>query len=555
MRIHILISLLLILFIPSFSHGKDLHEEQLDKGIRNSESYSSLLINASKTDVDNRLSLLRDAQKYAPDFPAPYFELAKHAFDLTPHGIFEAVDYIFQGISAYKRNFWWSMMLLSSVLISAILSFFVAVLILIIIRSPQDLPLLFHDIREDRRKIILLFLLGSALLGPISLLGSVLLIISFYQKKWDRLILACYIALLLVSPWVFKTASTLIHAPFSGTLKAVVQINESKDRTYPGSLFAGTQNPVEMFSYALAMKRGGSYDAAIAMNTKLIGIKPDARAYVNLANAYVAVNNLGSAKDLYNKSLEIAKLPSAFYNLSQVYRETLDFDKGKEFFLMAQNLDQDAVSQYRAIFSRHLNRFVIDETLPLRDIYGYAQTKTGGTFTGGMTYIPFFMMPPMGILLVLLYSILNRRFKTWSYRCSRCGRILCTRCEKHILWGRMCRPCYGSLIKLDKLDAKERISRILAVYEYQTKRKGMIKALSFIFPGWGLIYGGNILYGFLFLWAFLFPVFILILNSFFAIGMRHFSHGWLNLCSIVLLTAVYFLSIAATRRRIVKGWL
>jgi len=119
----------------------------------------------------------------------------------------------------------------------------------------------------------------------------------------------------------------------------------------------------------------------------------------------------------------------------------------------------------------------------------------------------------------------------------------------------MCLQCYRSSIKLDELDAKERIARLLAVYEYQTRRRNMIKTLSLIVPGWGLIYGGNILYGFFFLWIFLFSIFVLIMNSFFVIEMSHFSHVWLNISATVLLIMVYLISNAATRRRLARGWL
>jgi tetratricopeptide (TPR) repeat protein len=555
MKKYILSCLVFIFIIPSLSWGKDLYEEQLDKGIRNSEPYSYLLMNASKTNRENAPSLLRDAQKYSPDLPATYFETAKETLSMSPRSVFEAFDYLFQGIAAYKRNFWWSFMMMSSVLISAVLSFFVSILILILIRLPQDLPLLSHDIREEKTKIFLLLVLSSALFGPLFLPGGLLLLISFYQKKWDRLILFFYVAFLLVSPWVFKTVSTIFYASASGTLKAVVQVNEAKDNTYALSLLPGSQNPVEIFSYALALKQTGRYQEAIDLNTKLVAMRPDARTYINLANNYVAINNLEKAQELYKKSLERAQLTSAFYNLSQVYRETLDFDKGEEFFLAAQKLDQAAVSRYRSLYSRNPNRFVVDETLPMEDLYEYAKTKTKATFTGGLSYVPPFVMPLIGIFFIAIYFIVNKRFKTWAYRCSKCGKILCTKCEKHILWGRMCRQCYRSLIKLDELDAKERIARLLAVYEYQKRRRNLIKTFSLIVPGWGLIRGGNILYGFFFLWIFFFSIFVLIMNSFFTIEMYRFSHAWLNLGSIVLIVSTYLLSNTATRRRLAKGWL
>jgi hypothetical protein len=172
-----------------------------------------------------------------------------------------------------------------------------------------------------------------------------------------------------------------------------------------------------------------------------------------------------------------------------------------------------------------------------------------------LSYVPPFVMPLIGIFFIAIYFIVNKRFKTWAYRCSKCGKILCTKCEKHILWGRMCRQCYRSLIKLDELDAKERIARLLAVYEYQKRRRNLIKTFSLIVPGWGLIRGGNILYGFFFLWIFFFSIFVLIMNSFFTIEMYRFSHAWLNLGSIVLIVSTYLLSNTATRRRLAKGWL
>jgi heme exporter protein D len=151
--------------------------------------------------------------------------------------------------------------------------------------------------------------------------------------------------------------------------------------------------------------------------------------------------------------------------------------------------------------------------------------------------------------------LLNKKFKNRAYRCSKCGQILCIHCESRILWGRMCSQCYRSLIKLDELDAKERITKLLAVYEYQKRRRNFLKFMSFIIPGSCQIYTGNILYGLLFLWPFLFFLFIPFLNSFFVMEMSNFSHVWLNYISIYLMVVVYFISNVITRRRLAKGWL
>jgi len=248
-------------------------------------------------------------------------------------------------------------------------------------------------------------------------------------------------------------------------------------------------------------------------------------------------------------------LPSALYNLSQVYREMLDFDKGEEYFLSAQRLDHDAVSRFRSIAGRNPNRFVIDEGLSVATLLDYAKRKTYHTSTVGLSPVHPIIMIVIALLMAALFYIFDQHFNTWAYRCNRCGKILCSKCEKHILWGHMCLQCYRSLVKLDELDAKERIAKLLNVYEYQKKKRDIIKLFSFIIPGSGQIYAGNILYGLLFLWLFLFFLSIPITNSIFVLGLSNFSHLWLNISSIFLMVVVYVVSNIITRRRLAKGWL
>jgi tetratricopeptide (TPR) repeat protein len=555
MKRFVFLLLLSILFIPALSPGGDLYEDQLNRGIRNSEPYSYLLIKESKINKAEARNILQEALRYSPDLPAVYFELAKNSFKFTPDGIFEAVDYMRKGIAAYKRNFWWSYMMIASLFMSMILSFVASVLILILIRLPQDIPLLSHDIKEDKINVLILPVLLISVFGPLYLLAGLLIIISLYQKKWNKYAAVLCILFLLISPWVFSTLSAIFHAPASGELRAVVQVNESKGNRYALSLLKNSNDPVELFSYALALKREGRYAEAMNIYNKLLAAKPDARVYNNLANYYVAVGDMEKAKELYKKSIGLEKLPSAMYNLSQVYRETFDFDKGEEYFLSAQKLDAEAVSRYRATFGRNPNRFVIDESLPFSVLWKYSGGKATKTFTMGLSALPPSLMPASGFLIALLFYILIKRFRNRAYKCSKCGKILCNKCEKHLLWGHMCLQCYRSLIKLDELDARERIARLIAVYENQKRRRDIIRAISFFIPGSGQIYAGSILYGFLFLWLFLFFLFIPIMNSLFVIEMYDFSHLWLNLSSLFLMATVYFVSNTITRRRLSRGWL
>lgn len=555
MKRFIVLLFFFLFFIPSLSSGEDLYEEQLNRGIRNSEPYSYLLIMQSKADSAKTKSILKEALRYSPDLPAVYFELSKNSFSLKPEGIFNSIDYMLLGIEAYKRNFWWSFMMMSSLLTSFILSFIISMLIIILIRLIRDIPLLSHDIKEVKTKALLLLVLAFVVFGPLYLLGGLLILISFYFKKWDRSVIYLFLLFLFILPWVFNAVSMSFSVPASGELKAVIQVNESKGNTYSLSLLKGKNNPVELFSYALALKREGRYIEAIDTYNKLIALKPDPRIYNNLANCYVAMNDIEKAKELYMKSIKLKTLPSALYNLSQAYRETLEFDKGEEYFIAAQGVDQNAVSRFREIFSRNPNRLVIDEGFPISALWEYSKGKTTRTSPLGLSTVPPVIMPVIALLMAVLFYVLDNRFKNRAYRCKRCGKILCNQCEKHILWGRMCLQCYRSIVKLDELDAKERISRILTVYNYQKKRRNIIKIMSAILPGSGQIYAGNVLYGFLFLWPFIFFLFIPIMNSIFVIEMSHFSHLWLNISSLFLMFAVYVICNLITKRRLAKGWL
>ncbi|MEW6569896.1 MAG: tetratricopeptide repeat protein [Nitrospirota bacterium] len=535
--------------------GSDLYSEFLDRGIRNSETCSYSLIEQAKTRQSEAESILKQALKCSPDLPATYFELAKANFALTPENVFTSLNYTLQGIAAYQRNFWWAFMAVSSVFWSLVLSFILSILIVSAIKLPQDIPLLSHDLREDRTTLMLLSIFIFALFGPLYFLGSLLMLTSFYMKKSNKVAVILYLIFLLSSPWIFKAISLSLNAPTLAELKAVVQVNESKGSGYALSVLKDRDHPTELFSYALALKRDGRYLEAIKAYNNLISKRKDPRAYNNLANCYVAVGDFEKAKELYKKSIEIEPHVSSLYNLSQVYRETFDFDNGEKYFLAAQQADFAAVSSFRATHSRNPNRFVIDESLPLQAVWDYTRDKIGEYSTMGLSTVPHTVIPVIAVLMGVLFYILDRRFKNRAYRCHRCGKILCNKCEKHILWGHMCLQCYRSLVKLDELDSKERIARLLTVYDYRKKRKNIIKVLSLILPGSGQIYAGSTLYGLVFLWSFLFFLFVPLMNSIFDIGMYNSSHLWLTIISLFLAVVLYVACNILTRRRLAKGWL
>jgi hypothetical protein len=118
----------------------------------------------------------------------------------------------------------------------------------------------------------------------------------------------------------------------------------------------------------------------------------------------------------------------------------------------------------------------------------------------------------------------------------------------------MCPQCFRALIKLEETEVKERVSRLLSIYEHQKRHRSIIKALSYMLPGAAHVFGGKVLYGFLLMWPFLFLLLLPFTNTLLSTG-HHMSHWPVNILSPLLAAVMYVLSNIVTRQRIAKGWL
>ncbi len=545
---------------PLFSFAEDIYGSRLDNGLKNTEPYSYDLIKKAQTDPANAKGILIEAIKYSPDLPAAYFEMARISFSLSPEGIFETLDYMIQGFKAYKRNFWWLMSISGLLFISLISSFIIVLIAVICIRFFIEVPLLSHDITEDKKKaLIVLALIPLSFLGPLFFIAGALFLIGLYFRKIDKTIVYASIVTLLISPLFLRITNFFLSAP-SPELRAIVAVNENRDNKYALSALKGRNDFAPLFSYALALKREGHYEEAIAAYKYLLSsfssptrVSYEPLVYVNLGNCYFSISDMANAKNFYKKSIELKPLVSAYYNLSQVSRETLDFAKGEEYFLEATRLSRESVSVFTSTVSRNPNRFVIDETLPIYALWKYANNRTRELIK--ITPLDSAITVTIAIILILLFYIVDTRLKYRAYRCKRCNTILCGKCEKELFWGQMCAQCYKSLVKLDKLDPRERVAKLLEVQELQAKKRNTAKVLSFAPPGIAHIYSGRILIGSLFLWLFLFSLILLLLNPFFPTGLSFFPHRWINIPALILMAVLYLISNMSVRRRLSRGWL
>lgn len=531
---------------------EELYESRLDQGLSSTEPYSYLLVTLAHQNRAQAKELLEKARRYSPDLPAVYFDLAREGFRPSPNGILLGFDYFREGIKAYGRNFWWAFSLAGLTSMSLFLSFLLSLLVVLIIRIPMDAVLIIHEGNEEKKRLLLLLIpLCLSLLGPVALAAGAFFLTGLYFKKENKAVVYVSLLFFAASPFFVKELSPFLSLPSS--FKAIVAVNEGKDNRYALWALKGRNDFPSAFSYALALKRDGHYEEAIEAYKGLAGrlSRPDPRVLINLGNAYYGIKDMEAAKDAYQKSIGINPLPSAYYNFSQLYREMLDFTKGDEYFLGAAKLSPEAVTRFTSIASANPNRFVVDETLPFSFIWEYA-TGSGGISLSGRD-VPLLFL---AVAMIPGFYFLNRKVKYRALRCKRCGAVFCSRCSRTVVWGEMCSRCFVSLVKIEEMDSRERVARLLSIYQSQSKRRNTTKLISFVLPGAGHIYSGKILAGFLFLWSFLFCLAMVVMNSRFpAPGVFPFTQGWITPLMALFMALSYISAVLHIRRRIHKGWL
>ncbi|MEE9523261.1 MAG: tetratricopeptide repeat protein [Thermodesulfovibrionales bacterium] len=528
-------------------------ELRLSKGLTNSEFYSYHLIDMAHSDPSNVIQLLEEALRFSPDLPAAYFHLAWVTFTKSPAKLLESMDYFFEGINAYSRNFWWSFNLTGVVTIGMILAFVFAMTVIVFVRLFVDMPLINHEIKEDN-KIFFLFVLVFFIsaMGPLYFIAAVMMVISFHFKKSDMIVSYVFFGALIFLPVFLKPVDIFLAAEMSPSLRAVVSVNEGKDNKYAIDILQGTENRQEMFSLALALKREGNVNEAIQIYNALLERYPNkATVYNNLGNCYAILGRLENAIAMYKKAVNIKPLVSTYYNLSQISRELLNFDEGDRYFDEARKVDSDAVARFRENTSRTPNIYYKDEVLSKADFWSLAITRSKGSFFRG-TFVPLWLTPVVGLMVAITFFGLSRVRRNKAYSCKRCGSIICPRCERSLKWGDMCHDCFTSLVTLEK-DPRDRIAKLMAVQEKKTSRKNILFLLTLLMPGSNLIYAGKVLKGAILTFLFAAPLMLFAVSLFYRISIYPYTHSWLIFIVINITVAFYILNIIATRR-LLKKW-
>ncbi len=517
------------------------------------ETYSYLLLEkAGKKSGAESIKLIEEAIRVSPNDPAAYFELFNKTLSLHPQKFFHSLNYLFKGIAAYSRSFWWFFNL-TGILAGALLSALILVPIFIALtRLPLDIPLMAHEIQENTRTAGYLLVLIASLFGPYYFLVS-LCFLSFLHLK-GRPRYAGYILLfvLMLAPLPTAYLNNYLSASSSPEIKAAVAVNEGRSNVYAIETLRDKQEVPLKFSYALALQREGRVRAAAEEYRQLISLKKDPRFYINLGNCYAAMKRLDKAVDMYKASISIKPFPSAYYNLSMLAREKLDFTAGDRYFQKASNMDFERIAQFRELRNDTKSLAFMGEGLTTTELLSF-------TLGQGLKDVNVFSLDGPLVLIAFSLLLIAILFLTgdstsMATRCQKCGKLYCAACERRMPRVGMCTECFRSMISFESNPA-ERVDAIVKAHNYLKKRRRILHILAFTIPGITLLYVGRVFSGIFFAFIFLFSASALILSVLFRFNIYPYSHSWLTLVLFLILILSYLSGNLYTIRRLKKGWL
>ena len=444
------------------------------KGIQNLKHLSQILLWEAteahqKGDSSQGDSLVEAALKISPDFPPIYTFISRKGWSEQPWNLFENISNTLKAWKMNVNDFWYFLsflqLLFSTFLISALL-FTGVFIMLILLRSS---PSLAHYSWEWSGKkisgfnqwgfVLLLFLFP--LFWDLNIFWILLFWISiawFFSGRAEKWVMASGVTTLIILLYTGPFWGVLFTAEKDKNLQVMTDFIKgewiSQDRIFKDNL---DQLPWPMqFTAASIKKREGSCDEAVSLYQQLLrkasrNEKP--LILNNLGNCYFYQERLDNAIRTYQSAIqEFPSFVAPYYNLSQTYRERLDFEKGKEFYQKALEQDEQRVSYFSFLTTLGNQYQVIDQTFGMNEMWKYVMGQRGesvsdmvwrfmvGEFNKNQVVFTLFVW----LILMTFLVFKGPQLKT-TQKCQFCSVTICKKCQRHLMDHTACRKCWNDL--------------------------------------------------------------------------------------------------------------
>ncbi|MGC2424362.1 MAG: tetratricopeptide repeat protein [Nitrospirota bacterium] len=515
---------------------RDLENFCLDLGITSFEPLSAAMLKQGKSlldaeDTAGALLLINSAVRISPDYPPAYFARGWAYFAQDKMKFLITLDSFREGFVKSLGDFWWPFFYLGDKFASFLFTLAALFSLFGLCMAVRYSALFSHDIAEALKKkesepyltyiiLPLFFLAVLGLLGYWWAASVCFLSLWVYFNKKEKALAVCFFALLVFMPEIIGNFSNFPQAGGNRLLWVMDEVNK-------GHLHSGAEeylesvtskeprNEAAAMSLAELYKKSGRYDDAAEAYEKLSTASPENTLYRNnLGNVYFLAGRNSDAVREYQAAIQYGpEKPLPYFNLSQVYGENLMFPERERADLAARELDPALVSALRERAGTEPVRMVFDYPVPVETFWRIAFSNRHSGLADSLWEMTVKVLPLKGtrlagisfIILALAVSALRKKGVT-SHFCKKCGKVSCRKCQKPNYSKELCPECHQIFVKLEGVEARDRVRKLLEVREKNRKKTLFCRSVTLVVPGTGHFLTGHPSRGFLFMGAFIFFV-------------------------------------------------
>lgn len=515
---------------------KDLKNLCLDLGITSHEPLSAAIVKEARrlidsNDITGATMLFDTAELISPNYPVSYYAEGWGILSQNKHKFLVAIDSLIEGVNNSADDFWWTLAYAGNKETSLLFSLAALFSLFGIFIAIRYIPLLAHDLSErlnrvESEALIKYVVLPATSIAVLLLLGYwwavtlALVMLWVYFNKREKSLAVIFFLLLVFMPEVMTHYTGFLKAGGNKMLWAVDEANKGRvspdtEKYLAGVLDNEQDNRLVLLSLAKIQKMQRRYGDSLKTYDRLVELDPgNAVYYINAGNIHFLNNDYDEAEKNYKSAIE--KEPDnalAHYNLSRIYGDRLKFAERDEEDRTASKLDPDLIAMLKGKAGETPMRMVADASVPVDDMWGiaFAEQPAGKSLASSMWSTTVKVMPlegasfaGVGFIILVVGINLFARNKKFAHFCKKCGKVSCNRCQKPYYSAELCPQCHQIFVKLDGVEARDRLRKTLEIREKESKEGRVYRISSMLLPGSGHYLYGRPIRGFFFSGIFIF---------------------------------------------------
>jgi len=518
-------------------------------GITSYEELSASMIKKGQLLLDSKdysgaTELFESARRISTNYPPAYYASGWGYLNESKLKVLKSVDTFMDGFSSSLDDFWWSFYYAGNKFTSVLFTLAALFSLFGILMAFRYSPLFAHDLSEifnkpeleNKIKFAVLpgfFVLVLLLLGYWWAATLVFLSLWVYFNKKEKALAIIFFLLLVFMPEIMAKFATFAGAGGNRLLWIMDDVNKGHiQKDTNGYLLKLSEkepdNQFILMSLAQIAKKEKRYPDALGYYDRLIAMNPGSAIYRNnRANILFLSDDLDGAIKEYNAAIQSdPKDALAYFNLAQTYGESLMFTEREAADSKARGIAPSLIAELREKTGEERVSMVFDALMPVGWFWNvsFADTPNNSALADSLWSTMVKLLPLSGarvagigfIVLTLGINALRRR-GTFAHFCQKCGKVTCKKCQRPHYSKELCPQCHLVFVKLEGVEAKDRVRKMLEVREKDRKEGVIFRVASLVLPGTGHFLMGHPLRGFVFMGMFVFFIKDIFFGSFFKV--------------------------------------